>query len=95
MTAVARDHPQGRPGRRDLRPQLKEGTGVLILLAAANRDPRAFPNPNKLDLTRYAQSTAVPRHLGFGVGHHYCIGAPLVRLEMECMLRELARAPRS
>ncbi|ADP80658.1 cytochrome P450 [Pseudofrankia inefficax] len=69
----------------------KEGTGVLILLAAANRDPRAFPNPNKLDLTRYAQSTAVPRHLGFGVGHHYCIGAPLVRLEMECMLRELAR----
>ena len=69
----------------------KEGDGVLLLLAAANRDYRAFPDPNRLDLTRYADTTAVPRHLGFGVGHHYCIGAPLVRLEMECMLRELAR----
>ncbi|MBL7500521.1 cytochrome P450 [Frankia sp. CNm7] len=69
----------------------KEGDGVLILLASANRDPRAFDTPERLDLTRYAQSASVPRHLGFGVGLHYCIGAPLVRLEMECMLRELAR----
>jgi cytochrome P450 len=69
----------------------KEGDGVLILLASANRDWRVFENPDRLDLTRYAQSTSIPRHLGFGVGMHYCIGAPLVRLEMECMLREVAR----
>ncbi|SNQ51485.1 Cytochrome P450 [Frankia canadensis] len=69
----------------------KEGDGVLILLAAANRDSRVYENPNRLDLTRYARSKTIPRHLGFGVGLHYCIGAPLVRLEMECMLRELAR----
>ncbi|MCM3921866.1 cytochrome P450 [Frankia sp. AiPs1] len=69
----------------------KEGDGALILLASANRDPRVYDNADRLDLTRYARSQSVPRHLGFGVGLHYCIGAPLVRMEMEAMLRELAR----
>jgi hypothetical protein len=67
------------------------GDGVLILLASANRDPRAFPEPDRLDLDRYTRSRATPRHMGFGVGLHYCIGAPLVRMEMESVLRELAR----
>jgi cytochrome P450 len=70
------------------------GEGAIVLLASGNRDARAYEDPDRLDLTRYARG-AVPRHLGFGVGRHYCIGAPLVRVEMEAVLRTLAsRAPR-
>lgn len=70
------------------------GQGVIILLASGNRDPRAYPDPDRLDLARYGRRASVPRHLGFGVGHHYCIGAPLVRVEMDVVLRTLAnRAP--
>jgi len=71
------------------------GQGTIILLASGNRDARAYTDPDRLDLARYARSESVPRHLGFGVGRHYCIGAPLVRVEMEAVLRTLAdRAPR-
>jgi len=71
------------------------GEGAIMLLASGNRDFRAYTDPDRLDLARYARSESVPRHLGFGVGRHYCIGAPLVRVEMEAVLRTLAdRAPR-
>ena len=71
------------------------GEGAIMLLASGNRDALAYEDPDRLDLTRYARSDAIPRHLGFGVGRHYCIGAPLVRVEMEAVLRTLAdRAPR-
>jgi cytochrome P450 len=71
------------------------GDGVIILLASGNRDARAYSEPDRLDLARYAGRGAVPRHLGFGVGHHYCIGSPLVRVEMDVVLRTLAeRRPR-
>jgi cytochrome P450 len=71
------------------------GDGVIILLAGANRDAAIYADPERLDLARYAREARVPRHLGFGRGHHYCIGAPMVRLEVELLLRALARrAPR-
>ncbi len=52
------------------------GQQVLICLAAANRDPLAYVDPDRLDLARDGR-----RHLGFGHGIHFCLGAPLARLE--------------
>jgi cytochrome P450 len=49
---------------------------VLVCLGAANRDPGRFPAPDVLDISRDNGS-----HLGFGHGAHYCLGAPLARLE--------------
>jgi cytochrome P450 len=53
------------------------GAVVLPLLDAANRDPLAFPNPSKLDVTRQAGS-----HATFGAGVHYCLGSQLVRMQI-------------
>lgn len=55
---------------------IKRGTAVVVILAAANRDPAAFEDAGKLDISRDAN-----KHLGFGYGVHYCLGAPLARLE--------------
>jgi cytochrome P450 len=53
------------------------GDIVLVALASANRDPSVFPNPDKFDITRAEAS----KHIGFGNGLHYCLGAPLARME--------------
>ena len=55
---------------------LNPGERVFLMMNAANRDPRAYPDPDRLDLTRHG----VP-HLTFGYGAHICLGFPLARLE--------------
>jgi hypothetical protein len=66
------------------------GDAVILLFASANRDPAAFDSPDRLDLARYRGRDRVNRHLSFGLGLHYCLGAPLARLEMEVVLRAIA-----
>lgn len=63
-----------------------QGAFVAFLLGAANRDPSQFADPWRLDLGR-----ANVRHLAFGGGIHYCLGAPLARLEGEIAFATLAR----
>jgi hypothetical protein len=59
---------------------------VVTLIAAANRDPEAYPDPDRFDLQR--EQTA--DHLAFSSGIHYCVGQPLARLEATLALRSLA-----
>lgn len=63
---------------------------MIVLLASANRDPLAFPDADRFDIARYARGARPERHLSFGLGLHYCLGAPLARLEMSVVLRALA-----
>jgi cytochrome P450 len=64
----------------------KRGTQVAFLLGAANHDPERFEKPSQLDITRQKN-----QHLSFGGGIHYCLGAPLARLEGEIALTTLLR----
>ncbi|PCC67848.1 Cytochrome P450 [Nannocystis exedens] len=56
--------------------RIAAGEVVVLLLSAANRDPAQFPEPDKFDIHRDTRG-----HLGFGQGIHFCVGAPLSRLE--------------
>ncbi|MGI5378296.1 cytochrome P450 family protein [Streptomyces sp. CA-251387] len=71
---------------------IPKGALVQISITGAHRDPEAFADPDRLDVTRpNVQAT----HIAFGVGPHYCIGAPLARLEMQIALTTLfGRYPR-
>ena len=64
-----------------------EGEPVTAVAAAANRDPRAFTDPETLDLRAVRQ----PGHLGFGHGPHFCLGASLARVQSEVALASLWR----
>jgi cytochrome P450 len=72
----------------DLHGEIVPEGGVLIFIqAATGRDPRQFPDPDRLDVER-----KIERHLSFGFGPHVCLGAPLARLEARIALEEtLAR----
>ena len=65
---------------------LKKGQEIALMYASGNRDPRKFSKPDTLELTRTENA-----HLTFGLGTHYCIGAPLARLEMQVALHSLLK----
>jgi cytochrome P450 len=62
------------------------GQDVMLSLGAANRDPAQFPEPDRLDLNRLEN-----RHMSFGHGIHFCLGAPLARVEAEIAFNTLLR----
>ncbi len=64
--------------------EIPAGDPVLVVLAAADRDPERFDGPDTLDLARRDN-----QHLGYGHGIHYCLGAPLARLEGQTALATL------
>jgi cytochrome P450 len=65
--------------------RIEPGQSVVLMLAAANRDPAAFPDPEQVRLDRPAK----PRPVSFGHGPHFCFGAPLARLETGLVLAGL------
>jgi cytochrome P450 len=69
--------------------RIPEGDRVLLLIGAANRDPRAFDDPDRYDLDRVTTES-----VSFGAGRHSCLGAPLARLEAKIALQELVRRVR-
>lgn len=70
--------------------RIPAGSAVFLVWAAANRDPRRFPDPDRFDPTREDNE-----HLGFGSGIHTCFGGPLARLEVNLALEVFLRRVRS
>ena len=66
--------------------RFEAGQSVFLAIAAANRDPRVFESPDRIDLARHPNP-----HLSFGFGHHFCLGASLARLEGRIALPMLLR----
>jgi cytochrome P450 len=68
--------------------EIPEGSRIIMLTGAANRDPDQFSAPEEFHLDRSGRS-----HLSFGYGIHFCLGAHLARLELKTLLSELVRLP--
>jgi hypothetical protein len=66
---------------------IQQGDVVIVSMGAANRDPRQFPDPHRLDVTRKDAS----KNLAFSGGSHYCLGAGLARIELQVGLTTLLR----
>ena len=65
---------------------IRKRQAVRAVMAAANRDPERFPDPDRLDITRQDN-----RHVAFGYGAHFCFGAPLARMEGQIAFEEMIR----
>lgn len=79
----------GRIAREDVQigdKQIKKGQAVMAIMAAANRDPARFPDPDELILDRKDN-----KHLAFGWSSHFCFGAPLARMEGQIAFETLLR----
>lgn len=64
---------------------IPEGARIVLLFASAGRDPEHFPDPDRIDVSR----ANAEEHLSFGKGPHFCLGAPLARMEMRLALELL------
>jgi cytochrome P450 len=84
---------QGRTVMRDVEwhgVRVPEGSVILLLTGSAGRDERQYPDPDRFDVER-----KIGRHMAFGYGTHFCLGASLARLEAKVAIEEtLARFPR-
>ncbi|GGV55753.1 cytochrome P450 [Streptomyces spectabilis] len=67
--------------------RIRAGEAVVCPLIAANRDPSRFTEPDTFDITR----TDATSHIAFGKGIHYCLGAPMARIQLRVAFRNLAR----
>src|SRR5437764_3261605 len=65
---------------------IRKRQAVMAVMAAANRDPERFADPDRLDITRKDN-----RHVAFGWGAHFCFGAPLARIEGQIAFEEMLR----
>ncbi|WP_337820035.1 cytochrome P450 [Amycolatopsis sp. A1MSW2902] len=65
---------------------IRAGEGIIAVKSTANRDPLAFPDPDRFDLHRSAR-----HHVAFGYGRHLCLGAPLARVELQVAYSTLRR----
>ena len=68
--------------------EVPEGARLMLLLASANRDETVFEDPDEFDIRR--ENTG--KHIAFSHGIHFCLGAPLARMELETTLSELLRS---
>jgi cytochrome P450 len=85
MTRIAREEIAFSDTRGATR-AVPAGARIFALLNAANRDPEIFPEPD-----RFLVERGSTRHLSFGIGTHFCLGAPLARLEAEIGIAALVR----